>query len=128
MDYCLIRVLLVLFDLNLCFVKAILYFKWRSHPYMDKCRFVYYQLKIKKSFGFSTNYSCYVCLMEMLALLLVILRFRRPESEMQCFDIQHSLARIRCHSRLLARLLDSFHNASFRLQRRYQLLQVLLLQ
>jgi len=33
--------------------------------------------------------------MEMPALLLVILHFRRPESEMQCFDIQHSLARIR---------------------------------
>jgi hypothetical protein len=78
---------------------------------------VYCHLKIKKSLGFSTNYSCYVCLMGMLALLLVILRFRRPESEMQCFDIQHSLARIRCHKRLPEMLPGSFH-----MQMHYQLL------
>jgi hypothetical protein len=45
--------------------------------------------------------------------MLVMLRFRSLESVMLCFDIQHSPARISCHSRLLVKLHGSSQLSSY---------------
>jgi hypothetical protein len=64
-------------------------------------------------------------LSRILARLLVILRFRRPESVKQYFDIQHLMEVFHFCSQLLVTLLDSSHISS--LQRMRYLSQVLLL-
>jgi len=81
-------------------------------------------VRITKKWNMRTIYLA-LLLSRILARLLVILRFRRPESVKQYFDIQHLMEVFHFCSQLLVTLLDSSHISS--LQRMRYLSQVLLL-